>query len=310
MGFTLEFNRLSLLVKRSWTLPSMPAMASQLMQAIDSGRATTTRMEEILCADPALAANLLRATNLDRDERTAGVTSLRWAIMKARPNNIRQLASHIFNDSLGKGGVESRIFDRLRFSRHSYFVANLATRIVSWRQANTAMKSQWNLDEIYVAALLHDFTVSLLARVAPNDFRLIEDHARHCECRYSEAFQELSGRDFSDLEREAAASWKLPSSVSDVAAFVTKPLEHETESSLMACISYCHSMSEQVGLALEDWIKPSPIPAEVEAAVKVDSDTLKSFLKAALRDVGKALPPERRTPRRSQRSGDANDAAA
>src|SRR5436309_2216856 len=124
-----DYERLLLLFRRSHGLPQLPGIAIKLIEAVDSGDASSRDLERIISADPVLASRVLRLANTATFGSSSGaVSTMPMAIMRLGQRSVRALAVSLLMQNVTNGPKVPPAFAQ-RLANHSLFVAFLSRYI-------------------------------------------------------------------------------------------------------------------------------------------------------------------------------------
>ncbi len=171
------------LIMRTGDLPSMPFVATKVMQIVGDPNSTVDDLQNAIQDDQALASRILKIANSALYARSRQITTIADAIVMLGFNNIRSLAvaSATKNLYLKRGKVLG-LKDRLLWE-HSVAAAVIGRLVGRHTRPNIA-------DEAFLWGLLHDIGKLVILQKLPDAFDRI------VEAVYNE------GREFVDVEQE------------------------------------------------------------------------------------------------------------
>lgn len=291
---SIDFARLTLLIRRATALMSLPESAMRLIKAIDTGDASARDLERIIASDPGLATTLLRVSVQDGPNAIHPPT-LRQIIMKLGQRTVRSIAVSLAMKELMReveGGAKN--FDPYRFARHALVVGFLARFVYARRQMLAPFESDWSADELFSAGVLHDLGPGLLARVAPDTYDRVFLFARRSKTSFGHAFSEIFGCYPCILGAEAVDSWGLPPLFGETQRALFSPWELEREYTAQCCLTYAHHLSEQFGESLVPWQVEAPAIAEALAEVGPDESEIETLRSLLINQVDSYMAPIKR----------------
>lgn len=262
----LDYDGLCLVFRRSGALPQLPGSAVRLLEALDSGDASSRDLERIITVDAALTANLLRLANSAETGLPAGVTTVRAAILRLGQRAVRSVAVSLTIQGLLSGEAAAGAFSPARYAKHSIAVGFMARYIFARRRQRETFETSWSTDELFAAGLLHDIGHALLSRVAPSVYAMIRTSAEAKQVSVSAEFREMYGRPLGSLGAEAAKTWGLPKLFVPAIQYTETPVEAEEELIPLYCIHYADQIVQQVELTIEPW----PIAAEIDPMAQAE----------------------------------------
>lgn len=157
-------------IKRSAAIPSMPMIATRCYEMTSDPNCNYDRLVELLSTDPGMAADILRLSNSPLFGVLRQVASLKQAITLLGVKRLRDLVlSRYLVQKLDQ--IKSDSVDINYYWRRS-----LASGILASKFADTLAPKQ--RDEAFMAGLLADVGVVILARAVPQQYGPIAAHYR------------------------------------------------------------------------------------------------------------------------------------
>lgn len=280
-----EFERLRILFRRSACLPPLPATATRLIFAIDTGEASAIELERIIVADPAVTATILSLTN--DDEELEGTSTIRQAIMRLGQRAIRTLAVSLTIKAFVRevGSSENQLLGD--FAKHSLAVG-VAARYLFARtnRFKETVNTTWSADEVFAAGLLHDLAYPLLGLVAPEVVRRVAFYGERHRVSFSSAFSSTILGSLGELGAEAVTTWKLPELFVTTQTFLSQPWMCPTEFDALSCIVFADYLaSTHLGLPLEPWPQDYDLMQEVECEFDLSDQEIEMLRNAVLKTI-------------------------
>jgi putative nucleotidyltransferase with HDIG domain len=206
---------LRLYVEKITNLPSLPAIAHEIIALADDDLISISKLELIIENDPAISAKILSVANSAFYGFHTPVKTLHNAIMRIGFNSVKNIAIGIsimtvLNDKDHQGSPDyERIFN------HSVAVAFIA-RLLSKRFKCNIM------DEIVVSGILHDIGLLALSRYFPERYTDVINSFKHGDTLL-DAEKAVFGFSHTDIGSWLAGKWSLPDTVSDTILFHHNP---------------------------------------------------------------------------------------
>jgi len=204
------------LINNRVRLPSPPAIAVKILDAVHQDTTSMQQLAEIISSDPALAARLLRVANSSIYGLSYRVGSIEKALTVLGVNVLKNIAlSFVISEELRSG--ESEGFDLDYFWRRAVtaaVAADLTAKMVG--QAN---------EDAFVTALLADIGVLLLQRHDPHGYQALLDEHQLRKCSISEVEKEKLGFDHAELSATLLARWGLPRDVCEPLLYHHRPAD-------------------------------------------------------------------------------------
>jgi len=202
-------------VEEITTLPSLPAIAHQIIALTDNDLLSVNKLDRIIENDPAISAKILSVANSAFYGFHTPVKTLKNAIMRIGFNSVRNIAIGIAIMTVLHDENRQSIPDYERIFNHSVAVGFIAS-LLSKRTKNGIT------DEIVISGILHDIGLLILSRHFPERYRDVMN-----------IFEE--GKSLSDAEKEVfdfshceignwlAGKWGLPDTVTDTILYHHNP---------------------------------------------------------------------------------------
>ncbi len=183
-------------------LPTIPIVATKVMQLIESDRATAAELSKVVSSDPAVAARVLKISNSSFYGRQGKIQNLSSAIVLL---GFTTLKSVVVTASLRQVYQPFGLTEKMLWE-HS-FGAGLASRIIA--------KKIGGLDEeeAFLAGLFHDIGKVIMNSQDPTKFQMVMERCYNEEIRFNEAEKSF----YSFTHEEAGAlvirKWNFPDSL-------------------------------------------------------------------------------------------------
>ncbi len=150
------------IINRINSFPTLPSIVAQVMQVIADPQSSARDLSEVIIADPAMTAMILKIANSPFFGLPKKVASLQHAIAIIGFSEIRNLVLARSICQSFKTLPKNAKFDMRRFWNHS-FLCGLAAKIIA------ADFKPGNI-EFFVAGLIHDIGKLVLYMVHPQEF--------------------------------------------------------------------------------------------------------------------------------------------
>jgi len=183
-------------------LPSLPAVAVQLIDQVQDDDVAIDDIAQSIICDPALSSKILKTVNSSFYGQSKTIGSIQQAVMVLGLNSVKTLAlgfSLVGNltESGGKG------IDLMRLWRRCLFSATSAKRICE-------LLNIVQMEEVFLASLMQDVGVLALSQVLGDRYAavyaLAQDDHRHLARHEQAAF----GCDHTQVGEAMATNWGLP----------------------------------------------------------------------------------------------------
>lgn len=212
-----NYHQLLDLIEAELNLPSPPAIAVRILNAVQQDEVKLAELAEIISADPALTAKMLKVANSGLFNCSGEISNIGRAISILGTNLIKNIALSFVITGKFSNCLGCR-FDFDHFWRRSVTLAASAEIIVK----QLGIKQ----DDIFVTALLQDIGMLVIALAKGEEYSRLLQEARNS----STSLIELEIREYRFDHQQAGytllTQWKLP-------ALITEPLlnHHQPEES-------------------------------------------------------------------------------
>ncbi len=199
------------------SLPTLPHVASQIMELAMSSKSSIREMSKILESDPALTSKILKVANSAFYGLKQQVNSLELALVVLGMSEISHLVMSISVFSAFPEIPGKKTFDREKFWIHSAGCGHFA-RILARRLGEPALSG-----EIFVGGLLHDIGKIVLDEKAHEVFTDIFNQAQERDMSIYDVEKEVLGFTHAEVGLVLAEKWNLPVSIQEVIAYHHHP---------------------------------------------------------------------------------------
>jgi len=214
---SLESDTLRKLVTRCDVLPSVPAVYSEIIEALQDLECDTETIGSIIVKDAAMTAKILKLVNSAFFGLGRQIASPSEAVGYLGTDTIKSLIlfANTFSQELPVK-LDGLSMDSLW--SHSLQVANAAKLVASIEGAARDL-----VDESYVAGLLHDVGKLVLAANLGREYEQALEIARLRNVPLRAAEREVFGADHADIGGYLLGLWGLPVPVIEAIAFHHRP---------------------------------------------------------------------------------------
>ncbi len=195
-------------VLNSPRLPTLPAVALQILELTADENVDLKAIAEIIRYDQALAAKVLRTVNSSFYGLTKPCATIRQALIYLGLNTVKSLVlGFSLVETMDGGGDEAVDFDFITYWRRSLYSA------VAARDIGAGVKCA-DPEEAFLTAIMQDFGMVVMHRVFGDEYLQCIDLApRHRDlCAIEDAHFELT---HPDVGAELARRWNLPDHLVD-----------------------------------------------------------------------------------------------
>jgi HD-like signal output (HDOD) protein len=206
-----------LVVKNINCLPRPSGIVSDLLRCLDDQSASAAQLARIIARDQAMVARLLRVANSPFYGLRGRVESIPNAIAVLGLRAVLGLATaSAFCCTFGT--IDAGDFNIKIYSRHSLASA-LCSRVLARRMGISEGSA-------FVAGLLHDIGLLMIAAAFPKHMAAIGRYAQENGCTRHQAELAVAGMDHGQIGRILGERWYFPAAICDAIANHHRPDEN------------------------------------------------------------------------------------
>jgi len=205
-------------VKQLGQLATLPSVTLKIMRLADDPNATGDALDQLLAADPALGARVLRVVNSAFYGLPGTVSTTRAAIVRLGFAAIRNIAIAASLTRMFRGGHVSDTFDAKELWQHSVAVAE-AARLLAVRTRRGSP------DEALLAGLLHDIGMIVAMQTSRSEFeRLLRALDDPTPLTFAQAESDHLHTTHEMLGAALSVSWGFPNALTLVTGHHHAPM--------------------------------------------------------------------------------------
>ncbi len=201
------------------TFPSLPSVASKVLELTSDPECTIDDIESIISCDQSLSITLMRLSNSVFYGRTRKVSSLKESLSVIGISETRNIivAKAIFNSFKNIGPDQANILKH--FWQHS-FITGLAAKILS-------KKAGFNPDEFFIAGLIHDVGKLIIYMAIPDRVSDIVSLSEALNLEGKPTENDLFGITHEETANQLLNRWLLPEIITKAIMFHHRPDNEE-----------------------------------------------------------------------------------
>lgn len=209
--------RLSAVIARAGSMPSLPNVYTKVMNLLESGVAALDQVAKLVAQDVAMSAKLLQVANSSYFGIGEQVSDIKHAVTMLGTELVKHivLAIQVFR-RYGKTADERALVDQIW--RHSMSVAQAARKIALYQTADEDLG-----EEAYTAGLFHDMGKLILLNARPDDFQRARELARTENRLAWEAEDSVLGCNHAEVGAYLLGVWQMPLPIIEAVAFHHQP---------------------------------------------------------------------------------------
>ncbi|MDR2593050.1 MAG: HDOD domain-containing protein [Chitinispirillales bacterium] len=251
-------------IKTIANLPTLPHIASRLMQIVNSPSASADTVASLVSQDISLSAKVLRLANSAFYGIPRSVNTLNNAVIILGFKIIQTmvLSLTVFDMFADDENKPPAPFDRDAFWDHSLRCAVIARLLAHKRKRNYALDPE----EAFCAGLLHDIGKVVMEQYLNTDFHRALYHARANNIPVFDAEREILGYTHCDVASWLTGTWSLPEEIE-------QPLvcHHEPEDATICAdaVLICHIANIMSKINTENAAETEDALRELEPKAKL-----------------------------------------
>ncbi len=257
---------------RAENLPSLPAVALEVLRIAQDEDATLDDMASCLSRDPALAAKLLRLANSSLFGVSKEVTTLQRATMLLGMKTVKLMAL-----SFSLIGALPRTGRLGRFDYSEYWRRSLVSAIAARSLAKLVKNPDG--DEAFLCGLLIHFGKLVLARCLPREY---EEVLTVCDWPTTAQEEALLGFNSADVCATLLKTWQLPELIWLTVAYAARPesapVETDGAQRRLMDLLWLATLVESVLCDVEKGAALADLHAEMERSHELSAPEIDAFL--------------------------------
>lgn len=267
----LKDEKLRALAGKMWSLPSFPALYSEIIQAIESPNSSIQGIANIVAKDPGITAKVLQVANSAAVGLPDKVSEPAEAVQQLGMTTVRSLvlSAQVYG-SFAPGRLKG-------FSAEALWVHLMKSgELARWimRQENAEFVET---DDAFTAGLLHDMGKLMLADGLPEEYAQAIELAAQEKISLTEAELKVFGATHAGLAAYLFGLWGLPASIVEAVAFHHAPekSQHKKFSALTA-VHVANSFFDDSGAAPlnHDYLKEIGVADKLDGWQEMAADLL------------------------------------
>lgn len=185
-------------------LPTIPVVATKVMQLIESDRATAEEISKVVSTDPAVAARVLKISNSSFYGRQGKIQNLSSAIVLL---GFSTLKSIVVTASVKQVYQPFGLTEKMLWE-HS-FGAGLAARLIAGKVAGV------DQEDAFLAGLFHDIGKVIMNSHDRSKFQLVMERCYNEEIGFSEAEKGVYSFTHEEVGALVIQKWNFPDSLTE-----------------------------------------------------------------------------------------------
>jgi len=268
------------IVERIQTLPTLPTVVMQLLKLVNDPESNAMDVKQILSRDQSLTIKVMKLVNSSFYGYAGKIKTLQQAVVILGFQTLKSitLSATVFNSFAGKGCPG---FDRGAFWKHS-IATGVAARLIA------AEKGMREVEEAFVAGIIHDIGKVALDEYAPEQFAKVIAHVHKNNVSMYEAEKAVIGASHAQIGRWLATRWGLPAELVDVIFYHHQPANAQKAPQLTAMVHLADHLARTLKLGSGGDTLVPPIDKEVPRILDIGDSAVKKVLTLLPSEFAKA----------------------
>ncbi|MBU0474943.1 MAG: HDOD domain-containing protein [Bacteroidetes bacterium] len=203
-------------LKNIKNLPTIPKVVLEVNEMLRNHNSNIARLTEVIGRDQGLTTKILAVANSPMYGLPRNVASLEFAIMLLGMKEISNIVTALSLAQVIKT-VDIEGFNYQEFWLHSMIVGT-ASKDIAKRLGYPELAG-----DAFVAGMLHDIGIQLIASFFPNQFQKIIMLTKDKNKRFYDAEIEILGVTHEDIGHFLVSKWNLPSNLAEVLGYHHNP---------------------------------------------------------------------------------------
>lgn len=258
-------------VERLSNLPTLPHLMEKFTRMIKDPTKSMADVGEEIGKDQTLTGKVLRLVNSAFYGFPTRIGTLTHAMVLLGYDAVKGLI------------VSTSVFDYIRPEAYPLWRHSLATSIAA-RNLADALNLQ-DLEEIAVAALLHDIGKVVLHIEAHDEYMLAIDYAVKENLPMWQAEREILGFDHADIGLWLCEKWLLPAKLATEIGYHHKPALAKSEKLRVSLIAAADALVRGMGGGAEENLGLHNLDSVVEDEIKLKKKNLVDLVEAVLPQI-------------------------
>ena len=193
--------RAAILVGNVDDLPTIPAVATQVIQLLDDPDVSIEDVADLMLKDQVMTARVLKLINSPVYKPTHAITSLKRALMYLGLRHVRELA--LTTSVINAFDSDKGVLGLTAFWEHSFgvgMVSRIIAQKVGYRDSETA----------YIAGIVHDLGEVFLSNYQRKPFEEVLEIIKDHSIKLIDAEQNVLGTTHCEIGYCMARAWNFP----------------------------------------------------------------------------------------------------
>ena len=214
----LREKRIELILQQLEELPTLPAVATRVLEVTANDSTSAEEVARLIGADPSLAARILKLLHRADAAAPRNITSVERAVVLLGFETVRNavLALSVFETFHATGNDSGAPFNRQEFWKHCIAVACCAELLATSGPQSTPADRETG-STAFICGLLHDLGKIALDAMLPKSYSRVIEAADMLRGNIADVERSVIGLDHMIVGKRLAERWHLPAVIRDCA---------------------------------------------------------------------------------------------
>lgn len=209
-------------------LPTIPAVANQVLQLLDQPDVEIEQVADLMLSDQVMTARVMKMLNSPVYKPASEITSLKRALVYLGLRHIRELA--LTTSFISAFEIDAGAFNVTDFWEHSFGVGMVAKIIA-------AKVGYRDLEKAYISGIIHDLGVVFLSNYKRDDFLAVLDSIKDRPVKLADEEIRKFGTSHCEIGFCMARKWNFPEVYCEVIACHHDPEQAAIDPILCAIVN-------------------------------------------------------------------------
>lgn len=267
MDRNLMMERAEILVGAVDDLPTIPVVATQVIQMLDNPDVSVEEIADLMLSDQVMTARVMKLINSPVYKPAQEITSLKRALVYLGLRHIRELA--LTTSVINAFDADSGAIELNAFWEHSFgvgMVSKVIARKVGYQ----------DLEKAYISGIIHDLGEVFLSNYLREPFQEVLDKIKNHPVKLVDAEAEMLGTTHCEIGLCIARRWNFPDVYCEVISCHHQPSEATIDPLLCAIVNLADLFCTVRDLNYGDrqWVSFNLNDEEAWAILKKESPAL------------------------------------
>lgn len=228
MDRNLMMERAEILVGAVDDLPTIPVVATQVIQMLDNPDVSVEEIADLMLSDQVMTARVMKLINSPVYKPAQEITSLKRALVYLGLRHIRELA--LTTSVINAFDADSGAIELNAFWEHSFgvgMVSKVIARKVGYQ----------DLEKAYISGIIHDLGEVFLSNYLREPFQEVLDKIKNHPIKLVDAEAEMLGTTHCEIGLCIARRWNFPDVYCEVISCHHHPAEATIDPVLCAIVN-------------------------------------------------------------------------